>query len=86
MSEMEFRETVRLLMARRRETHDVIAEVIGVQRPGVTNRLSGRSRWTLDEVHLLARHWGCEPGDLLMGPLVALERTEKRETPISEAR
>jgi hypothetical protein len=74
MSDMEFSETVRHLMTRTRESQEVIGTVLGVSRVGVGLRLQGKTRWTLEEVQLLADHWGLHPADLLLGPSHALDR------------
>lgn len=42
------------------ESQADIARVLGITRPAVTARLSGRTRWTVAEVEALADHYGVE--------------------------
>lgn len=48
---------VRVLLAAHHETHDELAAALGVSRPAVSQKLQGRTAWTLYDVDLLAYHF-----------------------------
>jgi plasmid maintenance system antidote protein VapI len=49
-------------------TQKQLAMAIGLKPQMLNNRLTGITRWTLDEAHLIARYFGVTVGDLLNGP------------------
>lgn len=51
---------VRACAGLRGDSQEDIARVLGITRPAVTARLSGRTRWTVAEVEALANHYGVE--------------------------
>lgn len=58
---------VRFLMASRGEHQQDVATALGLAQSGLSNRFHGRTRWTLDEVDLLAAHFGVAPHQLVEG-------------------
>lgn len=72
MNDSYLSETVRILMARHRETTAAIGNILGVTGPAVSQRLLGNTRWSVEELVLLSRHYGLPPSDLLSGPTHAL--------------
>ena len=58
----------------RRELQSDIAAVLGIHPSGVTARFNGRRGWTLDEVDMLAEHFGCQAVDLLTDGAGFLDR------------
>lgn len=76
MSE-EFSDTVRHLMLRTGDNQEDLGKVLGINRVGVSNRLAGKARWTLDDVEKLAAHWDVRAADLLLGPAFALDAYDK---------
>ncbi|WP_063832427.1 helix-turn-helix domain-containing protein [Streptomyces novaecaesareae] len=65
--------TVAALRQRTGETQLKLATAVGMTQDGISRRQSGALSWSLDEVDLLARHWGMEPLDLLAGPTHAAQ-------------
>lgn len=56
---------VRDLMDDHHTTQVDLAAVLGISQPAVSNKLAGRSRWTLDDLEALADHYGIRSSDLL---------------------
>lgn len=73
MNDMEFSETVRTVLFHRRETREQVAPKVNLSVASLTQRINGRSRWTIQELMLLAAHWRVAPSDLLQGPGPALK-------------
>lgn len=46
---------VRAAMARKRKTQNDVAGELGLSRQAVSDRLRGRTPWTVSEIHQLAR-------------------------------
>jgi peptidyl-prolyl cis-trans isomerase A (cyclophilin A) len=67
---------VRVYMAARDETQEELGLALGVSRPAITQKLSGRSKWTLADLDGLARHYGVDIPELLSGRI--LERLGAR--------
>lgn len=63
---------VRVQMALRRERQADLAGVLGIGQPSVSNKLSGRTRWSVDDLDRLARHWNMGVADLILGPVAYL--------------
>ena len=61
---------VRVYMAARDETQEELGRELGLSRPAVTQKLSGRSRWTLADLEGLARHYGLPVEELIKGPIL----------------
>lgn len=81
---MEFSDTVRVLSTKTNSTQMQLAVKLGIHAAGVSARLSGRTRWTLDEVQLLAEYFGMSPADLLLGPAHALGQLA-RDKPVGKS-
>lgn len=60
-------EAIRVLMARRREHQQDLAEVLGVTQSSVSLRLAGRVVWTVDELDALSDHYGVSVVALVRG-------------------
>jgi len=60
-------ETVRLLMALRRERQSDVADALGLPRVSLGNRLAGHTRWTSDDLEGLAAHFAV-PVTVLVTP------------------
>ncbi|MEU3564182.1 helix-turn-helix transcriptional regulator [Kitasatospora sp. NPDC006786] len=70
-------ETLRLTIAairqRTGESQRDLAAAVGLTQDKVSRRQSGAQSWSLDEVDVLAGHWGMGPLDLLSGPTHAAQ-------------
>ncbi|MGW3077889.1 acyltransferase [Kitasatospora sp. NPDC001132] len=70
-------ETLRLTIAairqRTGESQRDLAAAVGLTQDKVSRRQSGAQPWSLDEVDVLAGHWGMGPLDLLSGPTHAAQ-------------
>ena len=60
-------QVVRVFMALRRESHDDVAQALGITRPAVSARMNGRTAWQLGDLDLLAQHYGV-PADTFLRP------------------
>ncbi|MFI8420899.1 helix-turn-helix domain-containing protein [Streptomyces sp. NPDC085479] len=60
--------TVAALMARTGERQNDLAAAIGLSQAQVSRKQSGAAHWSLDDVDLLAAHYGLSALDLLAGP------------------
>lgn len=56
---------IRAELARRNLTAATLAEGVGMQRSTAYRRLSGETRWSVDEVDLVAQYLGVTPDSLL---------------------
>lgn len=61
---------VRVYMAARDETQEELGLALGLSRPAVTQKLSGRSKWTLSDLEKLRVHYGVEVAELLQGTIL----------------
>jgi hypothetical protein len=77
MNDAEFSETVRMIMHARRETRAETAPRCNLSTASFSQRLHGRTRWTIEELALLAAYWKIAPSDLLLGPVHALKVLDK---------
>lgn len=59
--------TVRVYMAAHDETQEALALALGVARSTITQKLSGRIRWTLSDLERLRGHYGVAVPALLEG-------------------
>ncbi|MCF3960440.1 helix-turn-helix domain-containing protein [Streptomyces fuscigenes] len=66
--------TVAALMAQTGERQSDLAAGIGQTQGQVSRKQKGQRSWSLDDVDLLAAHYGMLPLDLLAGPTHAAER------------
>ncbi|MEW1699380.1 helix-turn-helix transcriptional regulator [Streptomyces sp. NPDC091278] len=64
--------TVSALMQRREERQGTLAEGLGQSQAAVSRKLTGRAHWSLEDVDLLAGHYGMHPLDVLSGPTHAV--------------
>ncbi len=48
-------------------THDKLAQVLGISRPAASDRMRGRTRWTLVEAHQLSLLLGVSLDELMGG-------------------
>ena len=60
-------ETLRLLMTRTNQRQSDIAEVIGITRASLSQRLLGNSHWKLNDLPKVASHFGLTVAELLSG-------------------
>lgn len=58
---------VRARMARKRVRQVDLAEVLGMSQPSLSQRLTGRYPFTVDELDRLAQFFDVEPADLIRG-------------------
>lgn len=58
-------EEVRALMARRRVTQAQLGAVLHMSQVSVSERLHGKTPWTLRDIETLARHFDISPAVLL---------------------
>ncbi|MFF5639808.1 helix-turn-helix domain-containing protein [Streptomyces sp. NPDC012825] len=65
--ESQLNETVRLLMTRTGRRQVDVAEVIGITRASLSQRLLGKSGWKLDDLPLVADYFGVTVCELLSG-------------------
>ncbi|MGC0318166.1 acyltransferase [Kitasatospora acidiphila] len=65
--------TVAALRQRTGESQRELAAAVGLTQDKVSRRQSGAQPWSLDEVDILAAHWGMAPLDLLAGPTHAAQ-------------
>lgn len=59
---------VRTLMTARAEDQGDLAHVLGVTQAAVSNKLTGKTRWSIDDLDRMAEHYGIRAGDFLRGP------------------
>lgn len=52
-------------MRRRRENQTVLAAVLGVTQPGISERLAGKRAWRTADLEALAKHYGVTVADLV---------------------
>ncbi|MCX5231273.1 acyltransferase [Streptomyces sp. NBC_00233] len=67
-TEEVLRLTVAALMARAGERQNDVAVALGQSQAQVSRKQSGRAHWSLEDVDLLAAHYGMHVLDLLAGP------------------
>jgi len=48
---------VRILMALAQESQSDVAKILGVPQSAVSARLRGQTKWTVDDLEVLARHY-----------------------------
>ncbi|MGA5514620.1 helix-turn-helix domain-containing protein [Methylobacterium sp. NPDC014790] len=65
--ESQLNETIRLLMTRTGRRQVDVAEVIGITRASLSQRLLGKSGWKLDDLPLVADYFGLTVCELLSG-------------------
>lgn len=65
-----------MLLASQRLHRDALVPVLGTARSTVYAKLSGKQRFTVGEVALMAEFFGIEPGAFLAGPTVLLRGAE----------
>lgn len=61
---------VRIYMVARDETQEELGHALGLSRPAVTQKLSGRSKWTLNDLEVLQKHYGLTVDELLSGTIL----------------
>ena len=59
---------IRAEMARRGLGQRDLADALGLSRPAISNRLIGKTPWTVDELEIVAQGLGVEPASLLSHP------------------
>ena len=59
---------VRAELARRGQGQRELAHALGLSRAAVSNRLNGKTPWTVDELEIVAQGLGVEPASLLTHP------------------
>lgn len=65
--EAQLNETVRLLMTRTGRRQVDVAEVIGITRASLSQRLLGKAGWRLDDLPAVASYFGVTVCELLSG-------------------
>lgn len=65
--EATLNETLRLLMTRTGRRQVDVAEVIGITRGSLSQRLLGKSAWKLDDLPKVADYFGLTVSELLSG-------------------
>lgn len=65
--EVQLNETIRLLMTRTGRRQVDVAEVIGITRASLSQRLLGKSGWKLDDLPLVADYFGVTVCELISG-------------------
>jgi len=60
-------ETLRLLLVRTGQRHSDLGAVIGVNQSSMSARLRGESKWRLDDLPLVADHFGVTVCELITG-------------------
>jgi transcriptional regulator with XRE-family HTH domain len=65
--ETQLNETIRLLMTRAGRRQVDVAEVIGITRASLSQRLLGKSGWRLDDLPAVAQYFGITVCELLSG-------------------
>lgn len=63
--------SVLLHLTLNRQSRKDLALALGVTPGAISHRLSGLTRWSLDDLEKLAAHFGVSPADLLNPPLAA---------------
>lgn len=58
---------VRIYMVARDQTQEELAAQLGLSRPAVTQKLSGRSKWTISDLEKLQGIYGVTAQELLEG-------------------
>lgn len=71
--EAQLNETIRLLMTRTGRRQVDVAEVIGITRASLSQRLLGKSGWRLDDLPKVADYFGLTVCELISG-YAAIER------------
>lgn len=64
---------IRLILANRRETIEQLAADTGIAHSTLKRRLLGVTPFTIDELHLIARHFNVRLSQVLRLPLEAEE-------------
>lgn len=72
--------TVKVLLALAGENQTTLAGVLGVTPTSVSNRVRGFSRWSVDELDTLARHFDVQVSDLIEPPAFLLRRLPGHST------
>lgn len=75
---------VRLLMALADESQSDVAKVIGVPQSAVSARLRGQTKWTVDDLEVLAEHYGKPITVFFIDPDDLLSPRERRSTGVTE--
>ncbi|MFJ4051750.1 helix-turn-helix domain-containing protein [Streptomyces coelicoflavus] len=65
--EAQLNETLRLLMTRTGRRQVDVAEVIGITRASLSQRLLGKSGWRLDDLPAVGEYFGVTVCELLSG-------------------
>lgn len=65
--EATLNETVRLLMTRTGRRQVDVAEVVGITRASLSQRLLGNSNWKLNDLPAVAQYFGLTVAELLSG-------------------
>ncbi|MFJ6239793.1 helix-turn-helix domain-containing protein [Streptomyces griseus] len=65
--ESQLNETIRLLMTRTGLRQVDVADVIGITRASLSQRLLGHSAWKIDDLPLVAERFGVTVCELLSG-------------------
>lgn len=74
---------VEMMLASRRLHRDALVPVLGTARSTVYAKLSGKQRFTIGEVALMAEFFELDPGAFLAGPNALLRTAQGRLTPHS---
>lgn len=45
-------------MARRGETNEMLANLLGVRRETISKKMSGKTEWTIGEIDKICEHYG----------------------------
>lgn len=61
---------VRVYMVARGETQEGLAASLGISRPAVTQKLSGKSRWSLKDLQALSKHYDLTIEELVEGRIL----------------
>lgn len=69
---------VKALMALHQEKQADLAEVLGLGIGAVHDRMTGKTRWSLDDLAAMAEHWQVRAMDFLRDPQALLEQPMRR--------
>lgn len=69
---------VRILMALAEESQSDVAKVLGVPQSAVSARLRGQTKWTVDDLEVLALHYGKSITVFFIDPDEILSASERR--------
>lgn len=69
---------VRALMAVHEEKQADLADVLGLGLGAVNDRMTGKTRWSLDDLAVMAEHWQVRAMDFLRDPQSLLEQPMRR--------